>query len=167
MAVFAILQRRFVVEDLFTLEILEQLVTAAAAHILVSARECELRPLVVIESRGLPLGRVVAVGARSDVCLGKLAAVRISVALLALERRVTELRIEKFRAEVRRLVAVNASHRAMCAHQGELGLVVVESSQILPCLGAVASFASERRAVGAAHFHPFSKLIVVRIFVAG
>ena len=82
----------------------------------------------MIKQRRLPLRTVVAIGTGRDVirCPGKLQSVCILVALLAFHRSCREIRIGQLSAHVRRLVAVDARHRAVRANQYELCLGVIE-----------------------------------------
>jgi len=138
----------------------------ATANISMGPRQRELRSFVVVERRGFPLGAVVAVGAGSHIVLGELSAVRIGMAFLALERRVGEVGVDQFGAEVCRLMAIDAGHGAMRADERKFRFRVIETDQILPAFRRVAGLAADRRSVCSKRFHPLGKLIVVRIFVA-
>ncbi len=97
------------------------------------AFEREGRPLVMIEQRRLPLGRVMAIRARGDlISFRELFPVRILVALLALGRRLFEVGINQLGLEVRRLVAINTGHRAVRALQRERSLIVVKAIEFPP-----------------------------------
>lgn len=83
MAGRAVLWRWLVEDHRFTLDDSRQLVTIAAANVLVSPAQRELRPLVVIEQRWLPSNAVVTGGAMSRFALGELLAMYILVAVFA------------------------------------------------------------------------------------
>ena len=110
------------------------------------------------------------VGALSDLVrieLGELATVDILVALLALLRSFLEVHIGHLGLEVRRLVAVNASDRAVSSHQWEGRGAVIEAVQFAPGLGVVAGLAPGGLAIGRDFDHAVVELAVVRILVAG
>ena len=167
MAVFTVFRRGLVEEHRFALEILHQFVTIAAADILVRARQRKLRSLVMVERRRLPLGGIVTIGARRHFTLGELAAMRVGVALLALQRRFGEIGFDQLRPEVGRLVAIDAGDRAVRTNQGKLRFAVIEAGEVFPVLGGVAGFATETGSVGPQRFHAVGKLVAVRILVAG
>ena len=97
------------------------------------ALEWEGRPLVVIEQRRLPLGRVMAIRARRYlISLRELFPVDILVALLALGRRLFEVGVYELGLEVRRLVAINTGHCAVRALQRESSVVVVKAIEFPP-----------------------------------
>jgi len=167
-AILAVLGRGFVEQDPLAIKIAEQLVTIAATHVLVRARQSERRALVVVEQRWFPLGAVMTVGAgRDPVFLGELTAVDVGVALFALGGCLGEVHIDERGFQVGRLMAVAASNGPVRADQGELGLAVIEASEVFPGLGGVASLTAGRGAVRAESLHALGKLIVVRILVAG
>ncbi len=97
-----------------------QLVALCAANILVRAPQRELRPLVVIKSRGLPLHAVMALGAAGNIRLRKLLPVDILVAVLALGRRSLEIHVNELGFQIRGLMAVHASGCSMRPQQGKL-----------------------------------------------
>ena len=131
MAGRALLGCRFVEKDGFGLHHLRQLVTLAAAYVLVCAAQRK-RSLLVVEKRRFPLHAVVAFRAARDLPLGELLSVDVLVAILALGRRHLEIHVHQLGFKVRRLVAIDASRRTMGAKQWKLGLGVVEARQFLP-----------------------------------
>ena len=119
MAIRASLGRGRIEKDLFAVDGLKQLVAAHALYVLMLTLQGEGRAFVVIESGWLPLARVMAVVALRHFVgekLGELAAVDVFVALLAFLRRLLEVHVGHLRFEIRRLVAVDASDRAVRAY---------------------------------------------------
>ena len=132
MAGFTLLRRGRVEEHRLAGDKFRQLMAISAADILMGAAQREIRPPVVVEERGLPLHRIVAVGAVGDFSLGKLLAVDIFVAIFALRGRGLEISVDQFGPEVRRLVTVHARGGAMSAQQRERGSRVIESGEFFP-----------------------------------
>ena len=120
---------------------LRQFVAVGAAHILMGTPQRELGPLVVVERRRFPLAAVVALGAVGDVCLRKLLAMDVLMAILALSRSSLEIHVEQPGFKVRRLVAIDAGSRAMRPEQREFRLGVVKAREFFPRLGGVAGLA--------------------------
>ena len=109
---------------------------------------------------------VIALGHFVGEEFGELPAVDIFVALFALLRCLLEVHVGHLGLEVRRLVAVDASDRAVSAHQREGRGAVIEAIQFAPGLGVVAGLASGGLAVGGDFDHAIVELAVVRILVA-
>ncbi len=167
MAVFAVFWRWLIEQHLLAIHVAEELVAVPAAHIQVPALQGEGR-LFMVEQRGFPLGRVVALYAGSNpIGLGELASVNVGMAVLALGRRLGEVGLDELGAEVRRLVAVDAGHRLMRAREDESRPVVIEAGDVLPVLGCVAGFAANGRTIAAQRLHALGELVVVRILMAG
>lgn len=166
--VFAVLGGGFVEQHLLAFNVAEELMAGGTADVLVRPRQCESRALVMIEKRGLPLGGVVTVGA-GDIAprLGELTAMNVGMAFLALRRGPGEVHVDELHFQVRRTVAVDASHGAMCAEESEPGPVVIEARDVLPVLGGMAGFAAGGCAVAAERPHALGKLATVRVLVAG
>lgn len=143
-----------------------QLVAALATHILMCSLKGELGPPVVIKERGFPLGAVVAVGAGRDPALGKLPAVDLFVAFLALRRRRPEIRVNQARFLVGRLVAIHAGCGPVRSHQREGSLRMIEARQLFPGLGGMAGLAAGRHAIGPGLQHTILELPLMRIGVA-
>ena len=108
-----------------------------------------------------------AIDAGSDVVLGELASMRVFMALFTLERRSRKVSLDQLGLHVGRLVAIDASGRAMSSHEREFGLRVIEANQIVPLFCGVAGFAAHRSAVRAQLLLPFCELSLMRILVAG
>lgn len=122
---------------------------------------------VMIEDRRFPLSGVVALDAGGNtVRFRKLAPMRIRVALFALCRGSSEIRVHQFGFKVRRLMAVDASYCTMCADQRERSLRVVEFRKIFPTLSGVASRAAKGFSVSAKNDHALLELIAMWITVA-
>src|SRR5258708_18739353 len=122
-----------------------------AAHIFVPSGQRELRSLIVIESRRRPAHGRVAVIARGHAVLGgKLRAMYVSMAGVAILRRSLELNVMR---AGERLVAVAAGDHAMPADQIAFRLRVIESLNVDPGAHIVAGLASHRRAIGAEGGH--------------
>lgn len=105
----------------------DQLVAGLATNILVDALERERRPCVVVEQRRFPFRAVVAFPARRGLPLGELPAVDIFVTVLALGRSRSEVHVHELGLHVWRLMAIDASGRAVRSYQGERSLGVIES----------------------------------------
>lgn len=131
MAGRAVLGRWFVEKDRSGLHHLRQLVTLAAAYVLVCAAQRK-RGLLVVEKRRFPLHAVVAFRTARDLPFGELLSVDVFVAILALGRCHLEVHVHQLGFKVRRLVAIDASRRTMGAKQWKLGLGVVEAGKFLP-----------------------------------
>lgn len=105
-----------------------------------------------------------AFGAARDLRFRKLAAVNIAMATLARARCCFEIGVAQLHSHVRRLVAINARHRAMRSYQRELGGAVIEARQIRPGFRRVAHFAA-RHSLPIRSHHAFFELPPVRILV--
>jgi len=106
----------------------------------------------------------VAIGARGLPGFRKLTRVRVLVTVLTDLRGAFEL--DLFRAD-RRLVAIAAQGYAVRPKKWEFGFRVVEAVDIGPRAHVVASFAPQKRAVGALRGHAILEFSVMRILVAG
>jgi len=161
--------RRRVKEDLLAVYLAEKLVAAGAGDIAVLAFQGELSPLVVIEERRLPFGRVVAVATWCDLVrieLRELPAVDIFMALLALLRRLLEVHIDELGFQVWRLVAIDAGDRAMRARQWKRRRAVIKAVQLFPRLSGVAGLAAHRLPVLADLVHALLELSMMHVFMA-
>lgn len=168
MTVFAVLGGGLVEQHLLAFHVAEELMAVAAADVFVRSRQREGCALVMIEKRGLPLGGIVTVGAGGAALrLGKLTAMNVGMAFLALGRGLGEVHVDELHFQVRRTVAVDASYGAMGADESELGSVVIEARDVLPVLGGMADFAAGWSAVAAERFHALGKLATVRVLVTG
>ena len=141
------------------------LVAAIATHVAVRALQRELRALVVVKQRGLPLGRIVAFRACGDPILLKLMSVNVLVAIFTFGRSCLEVHVHQLGLKVGRLVAINAGGRPVRAQQRERGFCVVEAGQFVPRFGQVTSLASCRLSVGSHLLHALCELPLVRILV--
>jgi len=119
----------------------------------------------VVESRGLPLCAIVAIGAGRDVSPGELAAMWVGMARLAFERSLGEIGVDELGSQVGRLVAINAGHGAMGADQRELGFGVIEAGKLFPVPGGVTCLAASGLSVCAEGLHALGELAAVRILV--
>jgi len=166
-AVFAILRRGLVEQHLLAFHIAEEFVAAGTADVFVRAGQGKLGALVMIEKRWPPLGSVVAIGAWGNA-FGphKLTAMNVGMAFLAFRRGLREVHVDELCFQVRRPVAVDASHGPMGAEQRELGPVVIEACEVFPALGGMAGLAAGRSVVAAERFHAPGELAAVRILVA-
>jgi len=106
----------------------------------------------------------VTFGAARDLRFRKLAAVNIAMAVLASARRCFEIGVAQLQSHVRRLVAINARHRAMRSYQRKLGGAVIEARQIRPGFRRVAHFAA-RHSLPIRSHHVLFELSPVRILV--
>jgi len=95
---------------------------------------------------------------------GKLAGVRIRVAGFTILWRSLELNLM---GVGERLVAFDASDRAMCPRQGKFRFRMVKAADVDPGPGAVAGFAAHGRSVGALLLHALLEFAFVWIRVAG
>lgn len=73
----------------------------------------EIRSLVVIKERGLPLHAVVTFGAASDFGLRELLSMNVFVAVLAKRRSRFEINVDEFGLEIGRFMAVDTGRGAM------------------------------------------------------
>jgi len=162
----AILRRRFVKQDRLRPHHSGRLVAVAAAHILMGAAQRERRPLLVIKQRRFPFHAVVALRATCHIVMRELLPVHVLMAIFALHRSCLEIHIEQFRFQVRRLVAIDASRRAMRAQQSEFRLGMIEPRQLLPRFRNVTGFASGFGSIGPYLQHALVELPFVRIVVA-
>jgi len=81
----------------------------------------------MIEERRLPFRAVVTLSAASDVRFGKLLAVDVLVAILALSRSSLEIDVDEAGLKVGRLVAIATGRRTMRSQQRKLRFRVIES----------------------------------------
>ena len=156
-------------QDLLAVDWPEKLMAAGAGHIAVLAFQGELGPLVMIKQGRLPLGRVVAVPAGSDLVrieLRKLPAVDIFMALLALLRRLFEVHIDELGFQIRRLVAIDAGDGSMRARQGERCRAVIKAVQLFPGFRRVTGLAAHGLPVFAELGHPLLELPVMHVLMA-
>jgi len=77
----AVLRRGLVEQYGLAADQLGQLVTIRTTHVLMSSSQRELGPFLMIEKRGLPLHRVMALHAAGDAALAKLLAMNVFVAI--------------------------------------------------------------------------------------
>ena len=138
--------------------------TLAARNIRVAPLQGEMGPRVVVESRGNPSLRIVTIRASRLPCLGKLACMRIFVAILTNLRSALEL--HRLRSH-RHFMAITALNGPVRAEQREFRFRVVESIDVCPGPHIVAGFAAKRRAVCAALRHAVVEFPVVHINVTG
>ena len=165
MAIRAVLRRRFVEQNVLALDFALQRVAHGATHICVSARQGELRALVVVKRRGRPTLVHMAIPALGDSVLGgKLPGVRVRVAAFAILRRALEL---NFVRPGRHLMAFVACNRAMSSYQGKFRFRMVKAADVDPGPGGVAGFAAQRSAIGALLRHAVLEFALVGIGVAG
>jgi len=102
----ALFRGGFVEQNLFSIHESEVLVAPCARGLLVRAFKCELRPLVMIEERGLPSETVMATRTFRVLAVhGKLPAVRFLVAGVALGGGGTINHVPQGHFQVGRLVA--------------------------------------------------------------
>jgi hypothetical protein len=139
-------------------------VTLVTLNFGVPALKWKVRPRVVIENRGHPTLRIVAIGARRFPSLRKLTAVSVFVTVLTNLRGALELDFP--RAHERFVTGATLDH-AVSAEKRELGFRMVESVDVCPGPHVMASFASQRCAVGSLPRHAILKFTVVRILMAG
>ena len=133
MASCAFLRLGLIEEDLFPIHRAQLFVAARTGHVAMFALEREGRPLVMIEQRRFPLGRVMAIRARGDlISLGELLPVDILVAFLAFGRRLFEVGIDELGLEIRRLMAINTGHSPVRSLQRERSLIVVKAIEFPP-----------------------------------
>lgn len=130
-----------------------------ARNVLVSALQREDR-LLVIEQRWPPLRRVVARRAPRRSRLGKLSAMRISMAVLALFRRLAEINVLQRKFHVRRTVTIRAPRRPVRPRQHELSCRMIECGYIRPFFRRVTDFTAT-----SARRHALRKLAAMRIRV--
>lgn len=165
MAIRAILRRRFVEQDRFTLDVVLQGVAHRAAHVGVAACQGELSALIVVKRGRGPALIHMAITALSDSILGnKLTAVLIRVAGFALFWRPFEL---NFVGAGESLVALVTSDSAMGAEQSKLCFRMIEAADVDPGSGAMARFAAQRGSIGALLRHALLEFALVGIRVAG
>ena len=144
MAGGAVLGSGFIEEHSFGGNDFGQLVAFRAPHVLMSAAQRKLRPLLVIEKRRLPLHTVVTLRAARNIAFRELLPVDVLVAFLTLHRRGFEIHVDQFCFEVGRFVAIGASGRAMRSRQRKFRLGVVEARKLFPGFRGVARLASRR-----------------------
>lgn len=114
MAGRTILRRWFIEQNGLFGNHFRQLVTIAAADILVSSLQGKGR-FLVIECGGLPLHAVVTLGATGHVRFGELLPMDILMALFALQGRCSEVHVDELGLKVWRFVTVAASRGLMRA----------------------------------------------------
>jgi len=164
---FTLLRSVLIEENVFAFQLAVVLVATGARHVLVQAREWELRPLIVIEFRRLPLSGVMAIDAGGHAILGELLAVGVLVTFLAFEGSGGKVGLDQLSLHIGRLVAIDAGGGPVGTDEREFCLGVVETLEVIPLLGGVAGLAAEGSSVGAQFLHGFGELALVRIFVAG
>ena len=162
----AILRRGLVEQHALALHDFYFFVASLAAHVLVRSSQRERSATFVIEKRWLPLRGIVAIGAGGDPTLGKLFAMRILVALLALSRSRFKIHIHQPRLKVRRFVAIHTSRRAVCPQQRERRLGMVKAGEFAPRFGGVTGLATHRLSAKPFLQHAVFELILVGIVVA-
>lgn len=153
-------RRRLIEQDFITLDELNLLMALRTGNVLVSALQREHR-LLVIEQRWPPLRRVVARRAPCRTRLGKLTAVGVSMAVLALLRRLAEVDVLQREFHVGRPVTIRASSRPVSARQNEVCRRMIECGYIRPFLRRVTHFTAT-----SACRHALRKLAAMRIRVA-
>lgn len=167
MAIGAILRRRLVKKNGFCIYYARQFVAIATGDVTMRPRQREDGPLVVIEERRFPASAVVAFGTGGyPACPRELRAVDVFVAVLTFRRRRAEIHVDELGLQVRRLVAIHASHRAMLAEQGKVRLAMVETGEIPPILSGMAGLAAKCSASNHPP-HAVAKFSVMRIVVTG
>lgn len=132
-----------------------------AGNILVGAFERK-RCLLVIKERRLPLVAVVARCAVFATC-AELVGMRIFVAFAALRRSLRKRDMDHRPLQVRRSVAIDASHRAMRADQRESRAGVIKSRHICPLLSRVTCLTTQRFSGSAEQRHTPGKLSLMNI----
>lgn len=143
MACGAVFGSGFVEKDRLAFHHAGVLVASRAAHVAMHALKREGGAGIVIEQRRLPLGTVVAVGARRRaICFGELRAMNIGMAAFTAGGRGFEVGIHQFGFKIRRFVAIDAGHGAMRSDQWESGFGMVEAREFFPGFSRVASLAS-------------------------
>jgi len=132
-AVFAGFRRRLVEEHETPVYRLLQCVACRTGNVFVTSFQRESR-FVVIEERRLPFVAVVAssaiVGAGAE-----LVGMRILMTIAAIGGGFREVHMPHVEFHGRRLVAIDAGHRAMRSEEREVRLRVIESGQIFPLTG--------------------------------
>lgn len=140
-------------------------VTRGAGNVLMTAFQRKVR-LVMVEKRGPPLIAVVASG--TIVCpRPKLAGMRVLMAIATISRGFRELHVRHGQFHIWRLVAIDAGHGPMRAHQRKLGLRMVELRYVFPLARRVARLTTERSPRGIARRHALRELPLMHIFMAG
>ena len=157
---------RLVEQNRFAFNHPVQLVTGGAAHVLMRASQCEVRPLLVIKQRRFPFHAVVTLRAARSSGLCELVRMHVLMAVLTLHRSRFEIDIQQVRFKIWRLVAVNARRSAVRTQQRELRLRVIESGEFPPTLGGVAGLAPSLSAVSADSLHALLELPLMRIVMA-
>ena len=127
-------------------------------------RKCSA--LIVIEQGRLPPHSAVTFHATRNIPGSELLSMDLFVAVLALRGRRLEIDIHQLGFKVRRLVAIDASYRAVRTEQRELGLGMIEARELFPRFRSMAGLASRGRAIGARLLHALFELSFVRISVA-
>jgi len=138
----AILWRGLVKENGLGGDYFGHFVALRAAYVLVSTAKREGCRLVMVKERGLPPHAGVTLRAARNVRCGELLSVDVLVTVFALTRSGLEVHVQQFGFKVGRLVAIDASRRAVRAEQDELCLRMVEAGEFLPRLRGVARLAA-------------------------
>jgi len=162
----AILRCRLVEEHGFRRDRFHQLVTLGATDVLVRSAQRECGSLVVIEQGRLPLHAVVALGALRRLALRELPSMDVLMAVLAQSRRGLEVDVHQSSFEIRRLMAVDASRRAMRTQQGELSLGMIEPRKFFPRFCGVAGLATSGCSIGFRLLHTLFELSLMDVIVA-
>lgn len=162
-AIRALLLHLFVDDHRFVRHLDFLRMTLIAGHMRVTTLKGKVGAGIVIERRRHPVAGIVTIVAGRPAMLGKLARMRVFVAVLTNFRSPFELNF--LRADWR-LVALPAFDRAVRAQQRELRFGVVKAGHIRPGSDVVARFAAKRDAVGAALGHTILELPFMRIGMA-
>lgn len=118
----------------------------------------------MIEQGRLPLIAVVTSSAVIHP-FSELIAVRIFVAIKAMDRCFREIDVLHGYFEIRRLVAICAADRSMRSNQREARLLMIEVPQVFPILCGMTRLASHGFTGRVMHRHALGELSAVRIFV--
>lgn len=165
MAHRALNRGRLIEENVFARDFANRAMALVAFHSGMSPLQRELGPLVMVENRRYPTLSIVTIGAEIFSRFGnELSTVGVQVTGIAFLGSAFELNLF---SSGQRFVAGAASDGAMRPKQREFCLAVIKAGDLGPGSGIVASFAAERRAVGALSFHSVAEFAVVRILVAG
>lgn len=136
-------------QNRFACDQLGQLVTLGAAYVLMGSSQRERRPRLMVEERGPPLRRVMAVRAAGDAVFTKLLAMDIFMAVFTLLRSGFEVDVHQLGFKIERLVAVDTRRGTVCSQQRELRLGVIEARKFLPRLCRVAGLTSADGSISA------------------
>ena len=91
----------------------------------------------------------------------------IGMAAFAFRGSYLEISIHEFGFEVRWLVAINASHRAVCSDEWERGLGMIKAREFVPGSRGMTGFATWQRSIRSHLPHAVAELTFVRIGVTG